>query len=457
MRAIFKKIGLIKNAEIDLDGITIVAAPNDSGKSTISKTLYMFLETIANFSEEYTSFRNDSIRDDVRQLFIWLNRTLSKNEMKDLFLKLGNLSDENTFLEVEFDDETDSLDFNISLYKYYRNDDGIEKEFQVFKDIYNEIVEDENDNIIKIFDNIINYFSYSDIEKFNLVLKSKIKSYFDGDLVSHDSRGMARVQLIDSKSENHRSIVQTDFSNDVIYTLEFQNNLNEYSKVLYLDSFVNLEDYPFASSPFFIRRTTNIRKKSDEVFKYLIALNEDLNPLRKDLDIQKDVLEEISAIIGGSVEKNAREIYFNKNNDRFSIKNTATGVKIFGALQLILQNYAMTPDLFIIIDEPETNLHPVWQVKLSELIVKLNKLLGIQFLINSHSSNFIEGIKLYSELHETERFIRFYLINSETQTLEDVTQNLQPAYDQLNGSLDILDEVARNILEKKERCSEHEH
>ncbi|HFU3804761.1 TPA: hypothetical protein ACGO5D_001663, partial [Streptococcus suis] len=156
MRAIFKKIGLIKNAEIDLDGITIVAAPNDSGKSTISKTLYMFLETIANFSEEYTSFRSDSIRDDVRQLFIWLNRTLSKNEMKDLFLKLGNLSDENTFLEVEFDDETDSLDFNISLYKYYRNDDGIEKEFQVFKDIYNEIVEDENDNIIKIFDNIIN-------------------------------------------------------------------------------------------------------------------------------------------------------------------------------------------------------------------------------------------------------------------------------------------------------------
>lgn len=53
------------------------------------------------------------------------------------------------------------------------------------------------------------------------------------------------------------------------------------------------------------------------------------------------------------------------------------------------------------------NLHPVWQVKLSELIVKLNKLLGIQFLINSHSSNFIEGIKLYSELHETEKVYSF--------------------------------------------------
>jgi S-adenosylmethionine synthetase len=31
------------------------------------------------------------------------------------------------------------------------------------------------------------------------------------------------------------------------------------------------------------------------------------------VDIQKIVLEEISAIIGGSVEKDAREIYFNKN------------------------------------------------------------------------------------------------------------------------------------------------
>lgn len=56
--------------------------------------------------------------------------------------------------------------------------------------------------------------------------------------------------MIDSKSEKHRSIVQTDFSNDVIDTLEFQNNLNEYSKVLYLDSFVNLKAIRLLLSPF---------------------------------------------------------------------------------------------------------------------------------------------------------------------------------------------------------------
>lgn len=41
----------IKNAEIILDGITVVAGVNGSGKSTISKVLYHFLKTVIHYDE----------------------------------------------------------------------------------------------------------------------------------------------------------------------------------------------------------------------------------------------------------------------------------------------------------------------------------------------------------------------------------------------------------------------
>ncbi|HEM3577374.1 TPA: hypothetical protein U1C15_001002, partial [Streptococcus suis] len=212
MKAIFKNIGLIREAEIELEGITVVAAPNDSGKSTISKTLYMFLETIANFSEEYTSFRNDSIEEEVKKLSIWFNRTLSESEMQGISNKFNEISDDSTILVVRFNDITYSLDIDFFLFDD-NEDERFEQEFKKLRYIYNDIVEVKNDKVLEIFDDIIKYFSFSDIEKINFILKSKIESYFAGDLVSHWSQDRAKVQIIDSKSEQYRSIVQTDFYN----------------------------------------------------------------------------------------------------------------------------------------------------------------------------------------------------------------------------------------------------
>ena len=40
MKLSLKNIGKLKNAEIEINGITIIAGENDTGKSTISKSLY---------------------------------------------------------------------------------------------------------------------------------------------------------------------------------------------------------------------------------------------------------------------------------------------------------------------------------------------------------------------------------------------------------------------------------
>lgn len=448
MKAIIKNIGLIEHAEIDMNGITVIAAPNDSGKSTISKTIYMFLETLINYKDEYNNFRSLLIFNELKELFGLLNRTMEAKEKK----QLSNIFNYETAIFAKYDEEGDYLIFFPPVVLNEKKLKLSKDFFEGFKQEYLNIVSDKNDEILDFFDNkILKYFSYSKEEMFSSSVKSKIHSYFDESIVSINGSKKANFKLIDDKFNTNKLIINTSFSNKEIESLEFNNSLNQFSKILYFDSFINLENYgaSFENEFIFLREdASQIRDRSNRCFYKLITKNEELNPLRSDISPQKELLEEIEKIINGKVEKQSTKIIFNKGSNQFSIKNTATGIKIFGVIQLLLQTYNMTKDLFIIIDEPETNLHPVWQVKLAKIIVLLNKKLGIQFLINSHSSNFIEGIKLYSQLENTEDLINFYLIEKEDNFIKNVSDNLSPIYNQLNGSLDILDNVQEEILKR---------
>ena len=46
MKLKLNNIGIIKEADIKIDGLTVIAGKNDSGKSTISKVLYSMITTL---------------------------------------------------------------------------------------------------------------------------------------------------------------------------------------------------------------------------------------------------------------------------------------------------------------------------------------------------------------------------------------------------------------------------
>lgn len=70
------------------------------------------------------------------------------------------------------------------------------------------------------------------------------------------------------------------------------------------------------------------------------------------------------------------------------MENTASGLKQLATIQLLLDNNELTKNSFLILDEPEINLHSEWQVKLAKLLVLLVKELNIYLYINSHSPQF---------------------------------------------------------------------
>lgn len=53
MRLQIRNIGAIEQADISIDGITIIAGENNVGKSTIGKTLYAFLHDMSSWQKTY--------------------------------------------------------------------------------------------------------------------------------------------------------------------------------------------------------------------------------------------------------------------------------------------------------------------------------------------------------------------------------------------------------------------
>ena len=52
MKIRLKNIGIIKDSEIVLDGLTVITGKNNSGKTTVDKTLYSLLDGVSNIQQK---------------------------------------------------------------------------------------------------------------------------------------------------------------------------------------------------------------------------------------------------------------------------------------------------------------------------------------------------------------------------------------------------------------------
>ena len=49
MKRSVKNIGMIKDAQVDFKGLTVIAGENDTGKSTIAKLIFAFIKALATY------------------------------------------------------------------------------------------------------------------------------------------------------------------------------------------------------------------------------------------------------------------------------------------------------------------------------------------------------------------------------------------------------------------------
>ncbi len=151
-----------------------------------------------------------------------------------------------------------------------------------------------------------------------------------------------------------------------------------------------------------------------------------------------------------SIEKDEKENEkkYKQFSQTYRARNTASGIKAFGVIQM-LSNYGfMKAGNLLIIDEPEAHLHPMWQILYAELLVRIRKETGITILLSTHSTYFIEALKVYSENYGIENQTNFYFASKDSMfssEIEDVTEDLEIIYETLSMPFEKLDEIEMNF------------
>ena len=135
------------------------------------------------------------------------------------------------------------------------------------------------------------------------------------------------------------------------------------------------------------------------------------------------------------------------------LNTTSSGIKEIGIIELLLKNNKLKENSFLIIDEPESSLHPEWEIKFAEILILLVKDLNIHIYLNSHSPMFIEAISLYSQYYDLLKDTNFYLTQKTTEDkfyFKKINpKNMGEVYENLTKPYDELDKLKAKILFKE--------
>ena len=97
----------------------------------------------------------------------------------------------------------------------------------------------------------------------------------------------------------------------------------------------------------------------------------------------------------------------------FDLAEVATGIKAFSIIQLLLKNGHIDNRTLLIIDEPESHLHPQWIVEYARMIVLLHKHIGVKFFLASHNPDMVSAIRYIAEKEEVLDNVNYYLAEKE--------------------------------------------
>ncbi|NLI62747.1 MAG: AAA family ATPase [Methanosarcinaceae archaeon] len=438
MRVDVKNFGIIENAEIELNGLTIIAGENDSGKSTFGKIMFTLFHTLQNYKEDFKkekvkainslisqvafilSSRNDEAYEDFRRLEI-NSANLGPEQLEkhtaELCKKIKENGEYDNLVLAKIDeiekvngmklDDTETKKRFVEKAFYFAFHDQIINpclcdgpKIEVFRK------NEEPEIKLEISPNnkSMIYYEKEDALLFKDVVFVGTTSFFEfGDIVKY------------ADTEDVPEYVR-----DIVYKIErasFKGDMNKFG----IDSEFTTEFEPAE-------------------FIADIILGE------MKYDIPKNDFYYTKT---GADESNRKDN--EKNNDKNKVftqahraRNTASGIKTFGIIQMLSKYGFMKAGNLIIIDEPEAHLHPMWQILFAELLVKLREKTGVTILLSTHSTYFIEALKVYSEKYEIENQTEFYFAKKDTifcSTIKNVTSDLEIIFETLALPFEKLDEV----------------
>ena len=413
MKLSLKNIGKIETASVEINGITVIAGENNTGKSTVGRALFAVFNSFYNIQKQIESERVQNIENLIDMMYRNVTNRYTRR------FDSGEIAQKIVAQIYLYKDDTEAVK-DIIVKTILQYDENFEKHIGD-----NSI----DEYIVRIKDGL----NVADLDIFKSVLEKKLDAEFAGEVnnIFTDKTGEIFLSIKDT------NIIVTIEDNAVKSVV---GKIDLHTQTVYIDD-------PFVIDE--VRYTYGIDNSSLDHRGYLREkLNKENNANLIDEIIASNKLDniyrKISTVISGDIVKNKRSGlgYQRKNTDKvLDVKNLSTGFKTFAILKTLLMNGTIEYNGTIILDEPEIHLHPEWQLLFAELIVLIQKEFGVHILLNTHSPYFLNAIEVYAVKYGINDRCKYYLASSQDDisTIGDVTNNIELIYSKIARPLQELE------------------
>lgn len=416
----------VNKADLIIDGITLVAGENGCGKSSISKLLYFLYKTVSNYDFLVKKKLFSSLQDILRFLDI-VQQELTFS------LKDRNLRDE------------------------YRREIS-----ELKRGLYDsEFLEDELNNWIRVVDKIEQIYTSSDLKSINpsVIGKSVRLKYIIRDILKIEntddefSESFPKIKVLIERrfkeAINKIKLRPTSLFIEELKSVFSDGDLPKKFEVLEFDDLIVALDKNNLSIPYSIQNAIYI--DTPMMISVEDSHNEHWNDLNELLLEKGNKTSKFSNIISNEIIQgdvvveegiySADDFKFRRNDGSvFNLLDVATGIKSFSILQLLLKNGILTDKTLLIIDEPESNLHPQWIIEYARIIVMLNKELGVKFFLASHNPDMVSAIRYISEKEGVLENANFYLAERKegkfSYDYKFLDKEIDPIFESFNIAID---------------------
>lgn len=412
MKIELNNICKISHCEITLDGITVIAGENGTGKSTVGKALYSVFNSFSNIKEQINETRRDS-----------------------LFSVFRKFNDNDTFLRASFvyGDIVDELLGHSGTYIY---NDSLLKE-KVMDFIMNSedfVISKDDERIDEMVNAVLSVLQIPDEMLIDRILQKRTSAEFNSQISSlynvHDNNIIITIK---------DNIVNVNINSNEVTS--HSGSMDLYANAIYIDDpYILYPQRNFSISRSYYDHQSELRAK--------LLLNSYENNVIDDIltnEKLNNIYSKIENICKGDLSFTFNRAYYVlPNSKKLGIQNIATGLTTFVIIKSLLQRGIIKEKGLIILDEPETHLHPKWQLLFAEIIVLLQKEFDLTILLNTHSPYFLEAIEVYSEKYGIKDKCKYYLSEdneaNNSFVINDVTDNTELIYKKLASPFQTLED-----------------
>lgn len=372
-----KNFGKIAEANIKLDGITVICGDNNTGKSTVGKALFSFYNSLYDYKyrivqEKVNEIRSSILRSEIPSTF---RRVMGNNSVLEDFILSHDGND-----RIEEEDVKTFIENQFSI--------------KVSKDKLGRLVE---------------YLNTPDSDLINESVSRYVSNVMNGQVKNAFSKIQSRCTITAEFKNGKKNVINLNKQTCTCKIEEPIEHLAYYINTPFsLDSLNDRRLY-------FLDRNSNPMSLNivDAILNARAKINEDSMTNIFDTVLNKKALDDVRGIIkkaysGDTITDHGKYFYV-ENGISFDFRNISAGLKSFAIIERLLETGVLKKKDVLILDEPEIHLHSEWQIIYAELIVILQKTFDLTILLVTHSSQFLESLIYYMEKYEISKKGSYYI------------------------------------------------